>query len=119
MLWVLSLKGQEVRRFPRRWFSLKTRGLRDQIWQEAQKHKRVCAIFTEASFPNKLAKLAEKSQHHTPQSLGREISKMPKKGQIFLGHLKPAYEKELKRQIQQIGCDRITILDSTNRSFHF
>ena len=95
-------------------------GPTERIWQVAKKRKNLRAIFTEVSFPNELARLARQSDHHTPQSLSREIPKMPEGVRILLGHLKPFYQEKLRQQIQEIDSSgRITILDSSGAIFPF
>jgi hypothetical protein len=46
-----------------------------------------------------------------------EILKMPENVPIFLGHLKPNFQSKLYTEIGNIGCDRIVILGSDDRSY--
>ena len=92
-------------------------GPTDRIWEVAQAHKNIRAIFTEVSFPNKLEDVAKASFHHTPKSMKEEIKKMPKGVPIFLGHLKPNYQDILFQEIDGIGSDRITLLGSDDTSY--
>lgn len=94
-------------------------GPTEKIWELASKVKNLKAIFTEVSFPNKLAKVAFDSQHHTPHSLSREIEKMPKDVPLFLGHLKPNYQDLIFQEIDELGNDRITLLGSDDTSYVF
>lgn len=95
-------------------------GPTDRIWEIAKKVKNLKAIFTEASFPNKLKGVAEASQHHTPASLAVEIGKMPKEIPIFVGHLKPNYQTQLYKEIEAINKDgRITLLGSDDTNYVF
>lgn len=94
-------------------------GPTDRIWELARKVKNLKAIFTEVSFPNKLKQVAIDSQHHTPETLKEEIKKMPPNIPIFLGHLKPNYQDLLYQEIDEIGCDRISLLGSDNASYVF
>lgn len=94
-------------------------GPTDEIWKIAKKIKNLKAIFTEVSFPNKLEKVATDSQHHTPKSLQEEIKKMPSDVPIFLGHLKPGYQAELYKEIEDLNNERLTILGSDDTSFVF
>lgn len=89
------------------------------IWQHAKKAKNLKAIFTEVSFPNALSKVARDSQHHTPATMNEEIQKMPKDIPIFLGHLKPNYEKQLFYEIKALGNERLQILGSVNKEYTF
>ena len=89
------------------------------FWEEAKNFTNLKAIFTEVSFPNSLKKVAEDSFHHTPDSLSFEIPKMPQEVPIFLGHLKPNYQTQLYKEIEELGCDRITLLGSDDTSYVF
>lgn len=91
----------------------------DQIWNVAKNYPNLKAIFTEVSFPNSMQKLADLSCHHTPNSLKKEMSKMPADVPIFIGHLKPAYQAKLVQEIEDIGDERITVMASDNLNFVF
>lgn len=94
-------------------------GPTDRIWDIGQKVENLRAIFTEVSFPNNLKQVAIDSYHHTPQTLSYEIPKMPKDVPIFLGHLKPNFQDQLYKEIEEIGCDRISLLGSDDTSYVF
>ena len=94
-------------------------GPTDEIWKFAHKVKNLKAIFTEVSFPNALQKVATDSQHHTPLTMKEEIKKMPADVPIFLGHLKPNYQSQLFKEIDEIQNERITILGSGDTSYVF
>lgn len=94
-------------------------GPTDKIWEYARDVKNLKAIFTEVSFPNSMARVAQDSQHHTPATMKEEIKKMPKDVPIFLGHLKPNYQSQLFKEIAEIKDERITILGSSDTSYVF
>ncbi len=94
-------------------------GPTNKIWEYSKNLKNLKAIFTEVSFPNALSGVARDSLHHTPNSIREEIKKMPKNVPIFLGHLKPNFQSQLFKEIEEIGDDRITILSSSDTSFIF
>lgn len=94
-------------------------GPTDAIWEYAKKIKNLKAIFTEVSFPNSMAKVAADSLHHTPNSMREEIKKMPADVPIFLGHLKPNFQSQLFKEIDEIGDERINILGSSDTSYVF
>lgn len=94
-------------------------GPTEEIWQVAKTYKNLKAIFTEVSFPNSMNQIALASLHHTPISMGHEISKMPLDVPIFLGHLKPNFQELLFKEIDQINCDRLSCLGSDNTSYLF
>jgi ribonuclease BN (tRNA processing enzyme) len=99
-------------------FTLDT-GPTDRIWQFAKENKKLKAIFTEVSFPNSLHKVAEISDHHTPNSIHAEIAKMPKVVPVILGHLKPNFLQEIKREVHEIGESRIIIMEKDGLEFNF
>lgn len=94
-------------------------GPTDKIWEYAMQMKNLKAIFTEVSFPNALLKVATDSQHHTPATMKEEILKMPKNVPIFLGHLKPNFQHQLFKEIEELEDERITILGSSDTSYVF
>lgn len=91
----------------------------DEIWKEAKKHKNLKAIFTEVSFPNKLRKVADLSDHHTPSTMKIELTKMPENVPVYLGHLKPNFRKELLEEIEALNDSRLHIMDADNLVYHF
>lgn len=94
-------------------------GPTEKIWEWARKEKNLKAIFTEVSFPNHMQKVATLSDHHTPQSLGIEIEKMPKDIPIILTHLKPNYRAELKKEVAALQNSRLIILEADGMIFDF
>lgn len=94
-------------------------GPTDKIWEIAKTKKNLKAIFTEVSFPNSLMQIAIDSQHHTPSTMEEEMKKMPADVPIFLGHLKPNFQAQLFKEIDQIGSDRVSVLGSDDTSYVF
>lgn len=94
-------------------------GPTEKIWEYAKQIKNLKAIFSEVSFPNALFKVATDSQHHTPATMKEEIKKMPKDIPIFLGHLKPNFQHQLFKEIEELQDERITILGSSDTSYVF
>lgn len=94
-------------------------GPTERIWEIAKQYKNLKAIFTEVSFPNKMQDIATLSQHHTPQSLNDEISKMPADVPIFVGHLKPNYQTKIYEELEALDDERITIMGSDNVNYVF
>ena len=133
MPWALSWRalvtGESpvLKTLPVPWSLLRTPGPPREFGGRPISRKNIRAIFTEVSFPNELAPLAQKSYHHTPRSLELELSKMPQGVKVFLGHLKPAYQKKLLQQIGQVHQERerqgyrqaIQILGSDSGPFEF
>lgn len=94
-------------------------GPTDRIWDLAKKAKNLKAIFTEVSFPNALEKVAIDSFHHTPKTINEEIKKMPEDVPVFLGHLKPNFQQQLIQEVDELKCDRISLLTADDTSFVF
>ncbi len=91
-----------------------------EIWEEAHKHQKTLkAIFTEVSFPNFLQAIGDISYHHTPNSLAKEIPKMPPDVPIYLTHLKPNYEQLLIKEVDQLKNDRLNVLHTDGVILHF
>lgn len=81
-----------------------------RFWKRMASHD-VKALITEASFPNRLEKLALASGHLTPNLLGREIAKMsPPPAKIYVMHLKPRFEREIEAEIRALGLDNVGFL---------
>jgi ribonuclease BN (tRNA processing enzyme) len=99
-------------------FTLDT-GPTEKIWQFAREIKNLKAIFTEVSFPNRLSDVAEVSEHHTPESMKKEMVKMPKLIPIILTHLKPNYYEEIVKEVNELNDSRIHVLSKDGEIFHF
>ena len=99
-------------------FTLDT-GPTTRIWEVAHKVPNLKAIFTEVRFPNSLEKVAEVSDHHTTETLVREIKKMPPHVPIILTHLKPSFRETIVKEIQEIKEDRIRVLSRDGEIFQF
>jgi cAMP phosphodiesterase len=91
----------------------------ERIWQKAAEYPGLKAIFTEVSFPNKLQKIADLSDHHTPQSLALELKKMPPSVPVILTHIKPNFRSELEQEIAELDEPRIQIMSRDGIEFNF
>lgn len=82
-------------------------GPTDLFWKRMAGYDVKCLI-VEASFPNRLEKMAVATGHLTPSLLKREIAKMQNPpAMIYVMHLKPQYLSEIERQI--VALDRRNI----------
>jgi cAMP phosphodiesterase len=90
-----------------------------RIWEVAKTVKNLKAIFTEVSFPNRLLKIAQASDHHTPASLKAELVKMPKDIPIILTHLKPNFREEIFKELHELEEPRLEVLKNDGETFHF
>lgn len=87
-------------------------GPTEQFWSEVNgRGERLQAVFVELSFPDRLQWLADVSGHFTPGSLRSELKKLDRDVPVLLYHLKPAYLSELRREVAELGDDRLRILE--------
>ena len=65
----------------------------------------------ETSFPNRLQDVADVSRHLTPQTLAKELEKLPMKTpQILITHLKPEFRREVIRELRKLKGHRLRVL---------
>ncbi|MFV2071108.1 MAG: MBL fold metallo-hydrolase [Thermoanaerobaculales bacterium] len=74
-------------------------GPTERIWEVANETADLKALITECSFPNRLQNVADVSLHLTPQSLGRELTKLRREVPVYIYHLKPPYLEELREEL--------------------
>lgn len=94
-------------------------GPTERIWELAHECDQLAGIFTEVSFPNHMEKVALDSQHHTPETMRKEIKKMPSGVPIHLGHLKPGFQKQLIDEINALGHPQLIIMHEDDTTFEF
>jgi cAMP phosphodiesterase len=83
------------------------------FWREVNRAPRLAAILVETSFPSRMQRLADRSGHLTPRTLAAELSKVERKGvPVYLYHLKPAFEAELRAEIADLGLAGVKVLSS-------
>jgi 3',5'-cyclic-nucleotide phosphodiesterase len=89
-------------------------GPTEEVWQETNRRgDGIAAILLEASFPNRLAKVAEESGHHTPETVARELDKIERKDvPVFIYHLKAPYQEEILVELKRIDDPRLGILEA-------
>jgi len=81
------------------------------FWRRVNAEEQLRALLVEMSFPNALQRLADVSGHLTPNTLARELHKVNRNGYpVYLYHLKPAYEAELRRDLKRLALDNVRIL---------
>ena len=70
------------------------------------------ALLIEASFPDRMAKLAEVSRHFTPASLGNELKKLNHNGMdIMAVHLKATYRDEIIEELRALNIPKLTAME--------
>jgi ribonuclease BN (tRNA processing enzyme) len=84
----------------------------EQFWTILNEMKDLDALLIEASFPNRLAKLAEVSRHFTPASLGQELKKLTHNGMdIMAVHLKATYRDEIIEQLNALNIPKLKAME--------
>ena len=84
----------------------------EEFWKFVNEMKDLDALLIEASFPNRMAKLAEVSRHFTPASLGQELQKLTHNGMdIMTVHLKPSYRDEIVDQLNALNIPKLRVME--------
>ncbi len=72
------------------------------IWEELNKNKEIKSLLLECSFPDKLTSFAKSTSHLSPQLIKEELENLERDDiTIFLYHIKPVYDKEIKKDIKK------------------
>ncbi len=84
----------------------------DEFWKILNGMKELDALLIEASFPDRMAKLAQVSRHFTPASLNDELKKLTHNGMdIMAVHLKPTYRDEIIEQLKALNIPKLRVMD--------
>jgi ribonuclease BN (tRNA processing enzyme) len=76
-------------------------GPTEALWKASAKDEELQAVFLEASFPDRLADLAETTGHLTPSSALEEMKKLNRPElPVYLFHMKPQYLKEIETDVE-------------------
>ncbi|HEU4435592.1 MAG TPA: 3',5'-cyclic-nucleotide phosphodiesterase [Pyrinomonadaceae bacterium] len=83
-----------------------------EFWKVLNQAQQIDALLIEASFPNRMAQLAEVSRHFTPASLGEELKKLNHNGlDIMAVHIKPAYREEIIEQLNALQIPNLKVME--------
>jgi cAMP phosphodiesterase len=83
----------------------------ERLWAAARADPHLKAVFIEASFPNELTELAERTGHLTPRQFAVEFAKLGRPDlPVFAYHMKPRYLGQIRRQLEALGLARLTVL---------
>ncbi len=87
-------------------------GPTEEFWNTVNSYEKIDALFIETSFPSELEQLAIVSGHLTPALLKEELKKFRFYGKtrIFVYHIKPAFERKVKREILKLHIPGLNIL---------
>jgi cAMP phosphodiesterase len=81
------------------------------FWREVNAAADLRALLVETSFPTRLQAVADVAGHLTPRTLVGELEKLERDDiPIFLYHLKPAFEVELRRELATLRRRGVRIL---------
>lgn len=90
----------------------------DAVWQQLNATANLKAVFLEASFPNSMQSLADKSYHLTPNTFQRELKKLDKSVPVLAIHLKPTFRDTIAREIAAFGLPNVQIAEP-GKSYNF
>ena len=91
----------------------------EDFWRKLNEAQHVDALLIEASFPNRMAELAEVSRHFTPASLAEELKKLNHNGlDIMAVHIKPAYREEIIEQLNALRIPRLKVMEP-GKTYHW
>ncbi len=79
-------------------------GPTNKLWEAIDKDSSVGLVMTDVSFPNAEQALADRSGHHTPQSMIADFAKSSTHARynVLAYHLKPAFEAQTERDLGQL-----------------
>jgi len=84
----------------------------EEFWKMLNGTQHIDALLIEASFPNRLSKLAAVSRHFTPASLGEELKKLNHNGlDIMAVHIKPSYREEIIDQLNALNIPNLSVME--------
>lgn len=90
----------------------------DDLWRMARDTEDLKIAFIEASFPDRMEKLAKRSGHLTPALLQQELKKFGDRDiPIKVFHMKPQFLDELRTELAALQDDRLQVLDG-GEEFH-
>jgi len=83
-----------------------------EIWQRLNHRPDIKAVVLDVSFPNRMAGIAKASLHLTPALLAQELCQLSRDDiQLYVFHLKPAYQDEIKTELFQMGLTSEQLLE--------
>jgi len=92
-------------------------GPTEKVWTIARRKRNLRAVVLEASFPNRLQKLADQSGHLTPRTLAEEAKKLRMPSvPILVTHLKPQFRDEIIAELGRIKDCSLRVLKAGDTS---
>jgi len=84
----------------------------EEFWKLVNRMKGLDVLLIEASFPNRMAKLAAVSRHFTPASLNEELKKLTHNGMdIMAVHLKATYREEISAELKALKVPKLSVME--------
>jgi ribonuclease BN (tRNA processing enzyme) len=84
----------------------------DDIWRAARDMPDLRAVFIEASYPNRMADLAERAKHLTPAMVQGEFRKLGRpEVPLFVFHMKPRFRDEIVQELYALQIPKLTALE--------
>jgi cAMP phosphodiesterase len=91
----------------------------EDFWRAVDRADDISAILIECAFPDEKGGLAEISHHLTPSLLAEELSKLNGTDcPIFAVNIKPMYADATRRQLGELGIERLKIFE-VGREYEF
>jgi ribonuclease BN (tRNA processing enzyme) len=86
-------------------------GPTDRLWQVLSATEGLKALLMEVSFPNDEGRLARVSGHHTPNTMARDLRKLPgaKELPTLLYHIKPSFQAKVERECARLRGLNLTV----------
>lgn len=84
-------------------------GPTSRLWELARASGRCRAVFLEATFPNDLLGLAQKTGHLTPDLVREEVGKMPAGVAVIAVHLDARHRDRIERELAALGLTGLSV----------
>lgn len=86
-------------------------GPTERIWEVADQTPGLKGIFLEASFPNSMQWLADKSAHLTPKLFRDELAKLKRPVPVYVIHVKLAFETQVLDELRALQLPNVVIAE--------
>lgn len=84
----------------------------EEIWKAAAQTPNLRAVFIEASYPNRMADLAERAKHLTPAMLHTEFQKLGRPElPLYVFHMKPRFRHQIAEELRTLGILNLSVLE--------
>ena len=86
-----------------------------KLWEVANFTQNLAAIFLETSFDNSLQRIADVSQHLTPNTLRTELEKLERDVPVYLHHMKPPSVDRIRSEVTAMGLPNVGFIEQGKR----